>query len=139
MDDDKLIIQDVQTAQPVATEPIHRDRGGSEKPSRACMWEQWWAQQALSKSCTDHRRDGAGKGIFLWNEVFCFQIGFFVICWYKSVEYEGALQLQTKCNLLKACKIETEGVKRARQIEYACRVGRNLTPPKNATVARVQE
>ena len=66
MDDDKLIIQDVQTAQPVATEPIHTDRGGSEKPSRACMWEQWWAQQAVSKSCTDHRRVGEGKGIFLW-------------------------------------------------------------------------
>ena len=46
LDGDKLIIQDFQTAQPVTTEPFLTNRSGPKKQTRACMWEQWWAQQA---------------------------------------------------------------------------------------------
>ena len=46
-----------------------------------------------------------------------------VFSWYVevSVEYEGALQMTTKGNLLKACIVVTEGVGHFCLMEDACR------------------
>ena len=62
---------------------------------------------------------------YIGMEVICFQIGLFVICWCRSVEYEGALQLTTKGNLLRACIVVTEGVGHFCLMEDACR--KNVT------------
>ena len=81
--------------------------------------------QAVSKSCIDLSGGVAQvREYFFGMKVTCFQIGLFVICWCRSVEYEGALQLLTKCNLVKACKVVTEGAKRVCLMEDACRRGR---------------
>ena len=108
LDDDKLIILDVRTAQPVTTETFRINGRGPKKQARACMWEQWWSQHVLSKSCTWSQEELCRQGnISLeWRSR-----GFKLVCSWnvgtRHVEYEGALQLQTKCNLLKACKIKT--------------------------------
>ena len=106
LDDDKLIIQDVRTAQPVTTESFLTNGREPKKQARACMWEQWWARHVWSKSCTWSQEELCRQGnISLeWRSrgfklVFSWNVGT------RHVEYEGALQLQTKCNLLKACKI----------------------------------
>ena len=95
--------------------------------------------QAVSKSCIDLSGGMAKvREYFFGMEVSCFQIGLFVICWCRSVEYEGALQLLTKCNLVKACKVVTEGANPVCLMEDACRRERGIFTcghtTKNVTV-----
>ena len=82
----------------------------------------------MAKSCIGLNGEAVrGEEYFFGIKATCVQMlnGLVVICWCRSVEYEGALQFSTKCNLVKACIVVTEGVRHFCLMEDACR--KNVT------------